>query len=75
MLNFTWSSLYERIPLYFGIGFGNICYFFLFTTDFSPNTGEGGMQICITLDIFFNAAKAQICTYSRLLLYTYITHF
>ena len=32
----------------------------------------GVMQICITLDIFFNTAKAQICTYSKLFDFYYI---
>ena len=33
---------------------------------------EGVMQICITLDIFLNTAKAQICTYSKLFDFYYI---
>ena len=37
----------------------------------NPITG-GSMQICITLDIFFNTAKAQICTYSKLFDFYYI---
>ena len=35
--------------------------------DKNPITGGGGvMQICITLYIFFNTVKAQICTHSKL---------
>ena len=34
--------------------------------------GGGMMQICITLDIFFNTAKAQICTHSKLFDFWYI---
>ena len=30
------------------------------------------MQICITLDIFFNTAKAQICTYLKLFYFYHI---
>ena len=37
----------------------------------NPITG-GVMQICITHDIFFDTAKAQICTYSKLFDFYYI---
>ena len=33
---------------------------------FNPIPRGGVMQICITLDIFFNTAKTQICTHSKL---------
>ena len=41
------------------------------TCTLNPITGRV-MQICITLDIFFNTAKAQICTYSKLFDFHYI---
>ena len=31
------------------------------------NLSRGGMQICITLYIFFNTVKEQTCTHSKLL--------